>query len=282
MLAERFAEGVLNEKRYNSFDYRSPVKRQRVNAQEQPVPIRQTLELVDVLQRWAYEIISNPDTDDEYNMSMIRSMLLTLLSPPIQRRIFFYVLSFRPQVEVVKGIFGSPPYAFLGADDSVGLNADGISHSRSHVSYSDARTIGDAIENYAQFGVPVLLDAYGREYKVKGGESMEQLVGADMRLMTHNADEIKLVMRIKKVTKEKRREMMQHENTREALRVPKTGTELELTVSREYSYLLKKARANKKHPLELPSIPPSQMVYVRAARQRSVGAATAELLVTLK
>ena len=248
----------------------------------EPEIVRQTFELVNLMQRWTYDIISTDRSEHEQSMSVLRSLFFTLLGPVMQRDFFFYTLSFRPRVEVIRGIFGVPPYAFLGADDAVGLNADGLSSGRSHVTYSHARGVGDAIENYMQFGVPLLVDALGREYKLKSNGSLDDVIGADLHQFADTSKDIRLVLRIKRTTRDKRIVLMQSDLGRESLRMPKPGVVLELTMSSEYEQLAKRASANQHYPIELPEIPKSQSVVVRSIRQRSANAATAELLVTLK
>lgn len=148
----------------------------------------------------------------------IHTMLLTLLPANMQREVFMAIVSREAAYPRVRKLFGAPPYAFLRVGDAGMLRAAGFAPSRRNVAYDSFR-----VANYAQFGLPHLLDTYGRQYRVAQENDGEDSPVAYMALRRDIIIKATFVVRIKKYLRSHRAATLNDAEGKEALSFPRVG-----------------------------------------------------------
>lgn len=234
-------------------------------------------DLINLMSRMWTQILEERASNPATSMSMIKNLFYCLLDLRAQRSFFFYVLQHRPAPSYVSSIFGSPPYAFLRSEDASSVQADSISRSRSNMTYAATGEANFVVASYSQFGVPMLVDQFRREYKLTSRATRSQL-GANLRQVADDSNHVYLQCRIKRVTRERRLELLRTEFGRESLAFPRPGSNLVLIPSTDYLQLQSKALHNGDFTFSLPALPNEQQMTVKIVRPRAHNANTAELV----
>lgn len=234
-------------------------------------------DLINLMSRMWTQILEERASNPATSMSMIKNLFYCLLDLRAQRSFFFYVLQHRPAPSYVSSIFGSPPYAFLRSEDASSVQADSISRSRSNMTYAATGEANFVVASYSQFGVPMLVDQFRREYKLTSRATRSQL-GANLRQVADDSNHVYLQCRIKRVTRERRLELLRTEFGRESLSFPRPGSNLVLIPSTDYLQLQSKALHNGDFTFSLPALPNEQQMTVKIVRPRAHNANTAELV----
>jgi hypothetical protein len=141
-------------------------------------------------------------------------------------------------------------------------------------------TTGEAnfvVASYSQFGVPLLVDQFRREYKLSSRATNGQL-GADLLQVADNSNHVYLQCRIKRVARERRLELLRTEFGRESLAFPRPGSNLILVPSTDYLQLRSRGLKNGDFTFSLPVLPDEQQMTVKIVRPRAHNANTAEMI----
>jgi len=95
---------------------------------------------------------------------LLRARMLTLLTRPLQRELFFSTAARGVQgLAACHALFGAPPYTFLHPGDAAALSARGFAAGRVRMTYEAAT--GPPAPTYAQFGSPHYEDEAGRQLR---------------------------------------------------------------------------------------------------------------------
>lgn len=162
------------------------------------------------------EVPANESTTGD---NQLRLMFYTLLPSHIQRRVFLHLLRDRSSWLRLRTLFGTPPYSFLHTNDDGVLRAAGISHVRIHMAYGQYH-----VPSYSQFGIAHFVDSIGREYRLILDVTTDEDPLPPLALRTVSS--VRLVCRIKKISRGVRNVMMKTREGQHALSFPRIGEPL--------------------------------------------------------
>lgn len=157
-----------------------------------------------------------------------RTALATLLPNKFMRVLFIETAKKQNGLSRLRTLFGAPPYNFLHSGDSGFIRAAGIAPGRSNMTY----TTGNEIATYAQFGIPHVLDTYGREYRVVNERDSLQtdVVYYDLTRLSVN-DSVCFNVRVPKRSRQERLALLKDVSMRRALVFPTVGETLKVKYS---------------------------------------------------
>ena len=209
---------------------------------------------------------------------IIKRLSLTILPKAILRAWFMEVFSSKSLNKFVVDMFGTPPYHFLRSEDAFTVNASGIIQSRRNMTY-DTNPFGEGtIDNYSQFSIPILVDEYGREYKPQlRNDSSVQL--EEFLVLRNSSFNSRMILRIKKTSRTKRKELIKTKEGRISLSMPSPGDVVVLQPSSDYIATSKLLVKYRNMPSSIPQLPEVQRAVVRSVRLRENGSSTAEVTV---
>lgn len=153
-----------------------------------------------------------------------RSAFYTLLPPAHQREIFLEVVSHVETWPRVRSLFGAPPYGFLLPSDASYLNARGFAAGRANMAY-DATT---AAAGYSHFGSGQLVDKALREYNIvsHGRAAPKDDTPLLCDIEQTPLGDIVLQVRVKRVKRQERVNIIRDKEKRVQLTFPVPGEEL--------------------------------------------------------
>lgn len=154
----------------------------------------------------------------------VRSVFYTLLPEQFQRQVFIQISREMRSWPRLRPLFGAPPYAFLGPMDMGMLNASGLAHRRTNMTYDYAQ-----IPNYTQFGTPQLIDEYEREYRVVDpGVRENDTLPCNLEHAGSNGH-IRLVVRVHRHSRKERIKRIRDQALKKTVMFPVPGDRIELT-----------------------------------------------------
>ena len=139
--------------------------------------------------------------------SVVRFLFLTLLADAEQRAFFLKTASNRDAFQRMRSFFGTPPFSFLRPGDAVMLRAGGFGRRRQHMAADSA------IPPSSNFGAHAL-DEFQRQYRLP----QTPFGGLEAQL----GSVVNAVVKIKKITKFKKRELLK-EGQKRYLTFPAPG-----------------------------------------------------------
>jgi len=157
--------------------------------------------------------------------SAVRVVFYTVL-PYAQQRSLFLEIAQNPRAwPRLRGLFGAPPYQFLGAEDAWALRAAGIARGRTHMGYEDKQ----AAANYSQFGSGHYADIYEREYRVLPRLNADVTDPLPWMLQELGTSDLRLEVRVKKRDRKRKLELLKDKDGRVMLTFPRPGDHIQLT-----------------------------------------------------
>jgi len=155
----------------------------------------------------------------------LRVVFYTVL-PYAQQRSLFLEIAQNPRAwPRLRGLFGAPPYQFLGAEDAWALRAAGIAHGRTHMGYQEKQVAS----NYSQFGSGHYADIYEREYRVLPRVNADVSDPLPWMLQDLGTNELQLEVRVKKRDRKRKLELLKDKEGRVMLTFPRPGDHIQLT-----------------------------------------------------
>lgn len=212
---------------------------------------------------------------------IVKRLSLTILPKQVLREWFMEVFSLRSLNKFVVDMFGTPPYHFLRSEDAFTVNASGIVQSRRNMTYETNPFGATTIDNYAQFSVPIFVDQYGREYKPQLRNDLSVQLEEFLLLRNSSSKQI-MILRIKKVSRTKRNELMKTNEGRLSLSMPSPGNVIVLQPSSDYLSTSNMLLKYKNMPSSIPQLPELQRAVVRSLRLRESGSSTAEITIAVQ
>ena len=157
--------------------------------------------------------------------SAVRVTFYTVLPYAQQRTLFLDIASKHTAWPRLRGLFGAPPYQFLGAEDAWALRAAGIAHNRTNMGYEDKQ----AAANYSQFGSGHYADVYEREYRVLPRLNANITDPLPWMLQELGTNDLRLEVRVKKRDRKRKLELLKDKEGRVMLTFPRPGDQIQLT-----------------------------------------------------
>ena len=154
----------------------------------------------------------------------VRVTFYTVLPYAQQRSLFLEMASQQRVWPRLRGLFGAPPYQFLGPEDAWALRAAGIAHNRTNMGYENTQ----AAANYSQFGAGHYIDDHEREYRVLPTDRAKLTDPLPWMLQERNARDLRLEVRVKKRDKKRKLELLRDRDGRAMLTFPSPGDQVEL------------------------------------------------------
>lgn len=157
--------------------------------------------------------------------STVRVTFYTMLPYAQQRSLFLNIASERRAWPRLRGLFGSPPYQFLGLDDAWALRAAGISHKRTNMGYQKTSVAA----NYSQFGSGHYIDVYEREYRVLPRTNADITDPLPWMIQDMGTQDLRLEVRVKKRDRKSKLKLFKNKEERVKLTFPRPGDHIQLT-----------------------------------------------------
>ena len=167
---------------------------------------------------------TNPN-EVAFGDSAVRVTFYTVLPYKQQRTLFLEIASKSSAWPRIRGLFGAPPYQFLGPEDASALRAAGIASRRTNMGYSEVQSAS----NYSQFGSGHYADEYEREYRVLPRANANVSDPLPWLLKEIGTNELQLEVRVKKRDKKQKLELLKDRNGKVMLTFPRPGDQIQLT-----------------------------------------------------